>query len=191
MSDPTPTQLLCSLSAGDQKAADALLPLVYTQLHNLAAGYMERERADHVLQPTALVHEAYMRLVDQTQVDWNGRTHFLAVAARAMQRVLIDHARSRDRQKRGGKNWRRVALNDAFSLSGQHAVDFLDLEDALARMHKIDERQARVAALRIFGEMSDDQIAVLLDVSERTVERVWKMAKAWLRRELSTGTEHP
>lgn len=199
---PTPTQLLCELSAGDQRAADALLPIVYDQLHSLAEHYMKRERADHILQPTALVHEAYMKLVDQTQIDWKGRTHFMGVAARAMQRVLIDQARARDRQKRGGmgpgaasgaseKNpvqWRRVALDDAFSLSGKNALDVLELEDVLNRMHQIDPRQARIATLKIFGEMQDDQVADLLDVSTRTVERDWKMAKAWLRRELCGGT---
>jgi RNA polymerase sigma factor (TIGR02999 family) len=191
------TRYVVDLSAGRQKAAEDLLPLVYNQLHEIAEQYMKHERADHILQPTALVNEAYVRLVDDSQVDWRGRTHFMAVAARAMQRVLLDQARSRDRQKRGGpgvagrndeneKSWRRVELNDAFALTDHDRLDVLALEDALAKMRRIDERQARIAELRLFSEMNDEQIAAMLDVSERTVERDWKVARAWLRRELGT-----
>lgn len=210
------TRYVVDLSAGRSKSAEDLLPLVYNQLREIAANYIKRERGDHVLQPTALVHEAYVRLVDDTQVDWRGRTHFMAIAAKAMQRVLIDHARSRDRVKRGGpgvhggndepdssgdspsamcrdaesaqsdeKVWRKVALTDAFALTEHNRLDVLALEDALKTMREVDPRQAQVATLRLFSEMGDDQIAELLDVSQRTVERDWKMAKAWLRRELS------
>jgi RNA polymerase sigma-70 factor, ECF subfamily len=189
------TQFLVDLSAGRHKAAEDLMPLVYRQLRELAERYMQHERPDHILQPTALVHEAYMRLVDDTKVDWKGRTHFLAVAAKAMQRVLIDHARSRDRQERGGpaikdgeeKNWRRVELDDAFALTDHQRLDALAFEEALNKMRELDQRQARVAELRIYCDMDDRDIATVLDVSERTVERDWKVAKAWLRRELSSG----
>ena len=196
---PDATRFVVDLSAGHEKAAEDLLPLVYRQLHDLAERYMKHERNDHILQPTALVHEAYVRLVDDSQVDWKGRTHFLAVAAKAMQRVLIDHARSRDRQKRGRpgngneveKQWRRIDLNDAFALTECDRLDVLALEEALTSMREHDERQARVAEMRILCEMNDQDIAAVLNVSERTVERDWKVAKAWLRRALSsTDVDH-
>ena len=178
------TRLLTEISQGDERAADRLLPCLYEELRELAEGYLRRERPDHILQPTALVHEAYLKLVDQTQVDWRGNTHFKAVAAAAMHRVLIDHARARSREKRGG-NWRQIALDDAFYLSGTQAVDALELDEALEKMRKLDERQCRIMELRLFGGLSNEEIAKALGVSLRTVERDWKMGRTWLRRELS------
>jgi RNA polymerase sigma factor (TIGR02999 family) len=180
------TRLLGELSGGNERAADELLPLVYDELKALASGYMSRERSDHTLQPTALIHEAYMRLVDQTRVDWNGRTHFKAVAAQAMQRVLIDYARGKSRKKRGDQ-WQRVPLDDAFHLAGTTELDAVALQDALQRMRQLDERQADVVEYRLFGGLTVEETARLLGVSERTVERDWKMGKTWLRRELSRG----
>jgi RNA polymerase sigma factor (TIGR02999 family) len=181
---PDVTQLLSDASEGKSRAAETLLPLVYEQLHSLADHYLHRERAGHTLQPTALVHEAYMKLVDQTRVNWQGTTHFRAVAAQAMQRVLIDHARGKNRQKRGG-DWRRITLHDAFTLTDQSEVDAELLHNAMEKMHQIDERQARVVELRIYGGLSSAETAHVLEVSERTVDRDWKMGLAWLRRELA------
>jgi RNA polymerase sigma factor (TIGR02999 family) len=178
------TQMLGEAGPDNQAARDALLQAVYEQLREAAEARLRQERAGHTLQPTALVHEAYLRLVDQTRVDWQGRTHFLAVAALAMRRILIDHARRRDREKRGG-GWRRVALHDAFALRRDHDLDIVALHEALEKMAGLDERQAKVVELRIFGGMTAEETARMLNVSTRTVERDWKMGQAWLRRELS------
>ena len=186
MTSRNATELLTELSGGDRRAADELLPLVYEELRSLAGNYLRRERSDHTLQPTALVHEAYLRLVNQDRVGWQGKTHFRAVAARAMCRVLVDHARARKREKRGG-GWRRVSLYDAFLLAGPRELDAVALHDALERMRELDERQASVVELRLLGGLSSEEAARLLNVSERTVDRDWKMAQAWLRRELSKG----
>ncbi|MHC4416771.1 MAG: sigma-70 family RNA polymerase sigma factor [Planctomycetota bacterium] len=185
-SRPDATRLVTDLSGGNERAADELLRLVYDELRALAQGYLRRERPDHTLQPTALVHEAYLKLVDQTRVDWKGRTHFKAVAAQAMHRVLVDHARAHGREKRGG-GWRRVPLYDAFQLGGRRQLDPLDLHDALEKMRQLDERQTSVVELRLFGGLSGEEAARILGVSVRTVERDWKMGQAWLRRELSRG----
>jgi RNA polymerase sigma factor (TIGR02999 family) len=185
-SQPDPTELLADLSSGNERVADDLLPLVYRELRELAAGYLGRERPDHTLQPTALVHEAYLKLIDQTRVDWKGRTHFKAVAAQAMQRLLVDHARASGREKRGGR-WRRVPMYDAFQLGGHDRLDSLDLTDALQKMRELDERQTSVVELRLFGGLTGEETARMLGVSVRTVERDWKMGQAWLRRELSRG----
>ncbi len=183
------TEILIDLSSGKQRAADELLPAIYDELRALAQAKLEYERIDHTLQPTALVHEAYMKLVDQNRVDWKGRTHFFAVSAQAMRRILIDHARRKNREKRG-KNWRRIRLDDAFSLTTDHHVDLLALDEAMERMRKLDERQAEIIDLRLFGGMTIKETAALLDTSPRTVQRDWKMGLTWLRRELSEGTEH-
>ena len=163
------------------------MPLVYEELRTLAEGYLRRERSDHTLQPTALVHEAYLKLVDQNRVDWQGKTHFKAVAAQAMHRALVDHARARNREKRGGK-WRRVTLYDAFALAGAHKdLEALALHDALEKMQRLDERQRKVVELRLFGGLTSEEAGRILGVSARTVDRDWKMGQAWLRRELSKG----
>ncbi len=186
MSHTNPTELLSKITAGDPRAADELLELVYPQLHQLAERSLRRERPDHTLQATALVHEAYIKLIDQTRVDWQGQTHFKAVAAMAMGRILIDSARARNREKRGG-GWRRVTLHDAFQLSKQRELDPLELAEALETMKQLDARQAAVVEYRLFGGLTNEETARLLDVSIRTVERDWKMAQAWLRRELTEG----
>jgi RNA polymerase sigma factor (TIGR02999 family) len=162
------------------------MPMVYEELRTLAGNYVRREPPGRGLQPTALVHEAYMRLVDATRIDWQGRTHFKAVAARVMRQVLVDQARTEDRLKRGG-GWRRIALDDAFVLSPARELDALALHEALDAMRRLDERQAQVAELRLFGGLGSEEIARMLDTSTRTVERDWKMAQAWLRRALSRG----
>jgi len=166
-------------------AARELLPLVYDELRNLAARYLQRERAGHSLDPTALVHEAFLNMVDQSRVDWQGKTHFLAVSADAMRRILIDHARARNRHKRGG-DWRRIAFDHAVEELAMSDADLIEFRDALERLSELDARQARVVELRLLAGLAMDEIAGLLKVSKRTIEGDWQHAKAWLRAELST-----
>lgn len=182
------TQVLQDLRNGDQKAADRLLPMVYDEFRALARHYLAQERANHTLQPTALVHEAYMKLVDQTRVDWQGRSHFFAVAAQAMRRILVDHARSRQRDKRGGGR-ARVVLDEAVALSPQKDEDVLALDECLERLAALDARQAKVVELRFFGGLSVEEVAEALGVSKRTVEGDWTFARAWLSRELRKDDE--
>lgn len=182
MSDPDP-----NTESGLPPSAEKHLDAVYDQLRELAERKLRRERSDHTLQPTALVHEAYLRLADHDKT-WASKTHFYAVAAKAMHRILVDHARGRNRQKRGGE-WRKIALDDAFAAGERSELDVTDLMDALDTMRKLDERQARVVELRLFGALSAEETAELLGVSGRTVERDWKMGQAWLRRQLSRETE--
>src|SRR6185312_8184446 len=177
------TEVLAQISGGDKRAADKLLPLVYDEFRALARHYLGQERANHTLQPTALVHEAYMKLVDQTRVDWQGKSHFFAVAAQAMRRILVDHARSRQREKRGGGR-ARVILDEAVALSPQKDEDVLALDEALERLAKLDPRQAKVVELRFFGGLNVEEVAEALGVSKRTVEGDWTFARAWLSREL-------
>jgi RNA polymerase sigma-70 factor (ECF subfamily) len=167
--------------------AEQLMPLVYDELRRLARGFMAREGPDHTLQPTALVHEAYLRLVDQSRVNWRGRSHFRAVGARMMRRILIDHARRRGGLKRGG-GLQRVTLGDSLLSPPDPDVDLpelLALNDALDELTRLDERQARVVELRFFGGLTTAEIAETLGVSERTVGDDWKHGRAWLRRQLS------
>lgn len=178
------TQILADLSKSDPSVAAAqLLPLVYDELRSLAARYLRRERRGHTLDPTGLVHEAFMRLVDQSRVDWQGKTHFLAVSAEAMRRILIDHARARKRTKRG-KDWRRVAFDHVVSELTLLDTDIIDFRDALQKLATLDARQARVVELRLFAGLSMEEIATVLEVSKRTVEGDWTHAKAWLRAEM-------
>jgi RNA polymerase sigma factor (TIGR02999 family) len=163
------------------------MPLVYDELRHLARAYMAREGRDHTLQPTALVHEAFIRLVDQSRVNWQGRSHFRAVGARVMRRILIDHARRRGSAKRGG-GLQRVTLGDSLLRPPDPEIDLPDLltlNDALDDLARLDERQARVVELRSFGGLTTAEIAEVLGVSERTVGDDWKHGRAWLKRELS------
>lgn len=165
-----------------------LLPLVYDDLRRLAQAKMNREPGNVSLEPTALAHETFMRLVDHSRVDWRGKSHFMAVAAQAMRRILVDHARSRKRLKRGGSR-QRVDLSSGVAATGPSEVDLLALDDALEKLAEIDPRQAKVIELRFFGGLSVDEVAEALGVSKRTVEGDWTMARAWLRRELAEGAE--
>lgn len=188
MSDDV-TQILQAVSGGDERAAARLFPLVYDQLRQLAAGQLRHERAGHTLQPTALVHEAYLRLVDQTRVQWQGRTHFLAVAASAMRRILVNHAKARDRLKRGGegRDQRRVPLDDVVDSLTKRGTDLEALDEALRRLSGLDPQQARIVEMRFFGGMTVDEVARVLSISPRSVHREWAMARAWLRGELERG----
>jgi RNA polymerase sigma-70 factor (ECF subfamily) len=177
------TALLAELQAGDRDAVDALAGLLYDELRKIAAAYLGRERGEHTLQPTALVNEAYLRLVDQRDVTWQNRAHFLGVAARAMRRVLVDHARARRRDKRGG-GAARVTLDDDRVGAAARDLDLVALDDALGELAAVDAELARVVELRYFGGLTVDETAEVLGVAPRSVDRAWATARAWLRREL-------
>jgi RNA polymerase sigma-70 factor, ECF subfamily len=180
------TQLLEKFQSGDHQTADQLFAEVYTELRARAAAYLRRERKNHTLRPTELVHEAYLKLVDQTRVDWQGKVHFLAIAAQAMRRILVDHARRRDAAKRGG-NWYHIALDDNLLIESHHDVNLLALEDALNKLAKLSPSQAQMIELRFFGGLSVAEVAKEMEMPKRSVEREWTMVRAWLRRELSTS----
>lgn len=183
------TELLTQVGTAEgKKAAEQLIPLVYNELRSLADRYLKGERKGHTLQPTALVHEAFLRLVDQTRVDWQGRTHFFAVGASMMRRVLIDHARGHGRAKRGGE-WQRLPLEDALFGATGGLVDVVDISDALDALAAIDPQQANIVELRFFGGLSVEEVAEALGVSKRKVEGEWTHAKAWLRKRLGAADE--
>ena len=175
------TRLLLDLTNGRREATDGLLPLVYAELRDLAARLLRNERPDHTLQPTALVHEAYLRLVDQRVGTWENRAHFLGVAAQAMRRILVDHARRRNAAKRGGP---KVTLDEAVAPGTGASVDLLEIDAAVQRLATLDQRQGRVVELRFFGGLSVEETATVLGVGTATVKRDWAIARAWLHREL-------
>ncbi len=177
------TQVLAKAVRGDDAAAAKLLPMVYDELRGLAANALRRERGDHTLQPTALVHEAFLRLIDQTHAEYNSRTHFFAISAQVIRRILVDHARHHDAIKRGG-NWLKVTLDHAAAKGSDEELDLLGLDEALTKLAALDERQSKVVELRFFGGLSVEETAKTLGVSPRTVEEDWRMARAWLKREL-------
>ena len=178
------TQLLKAWSQGDQAAFERLMPLVYEELRRVARRYMGRERAGHTLQTTALVNEAYLRLIDASQVEWQNRAHFFAISAQLMRRILVDYARTHNYVKRGGEA-HHVPLEEAAVFSAEQAPDLVALDDALTNLAAIDQRKSRVVELRFFGGLSVDETAEVLKVSPRTVMSDWSLAKAWLLRELS------
>jgi RNA polymerase sigma-70 factor, ECF subfamily len=183
------THLLRAWSDGQQDAPERLLPLVYEELRRLARSYMVRERPDHTLQTTALVHEAYLRLVDVTAMSFQNRAHFFGMCALLMRRILVDSARSRASFKRGG-DWRPVQLEEALVVSPESEIDLVALDDALKGLEAVDPRKSRVVELRFFGGLSVEETAAVLQVSVETVMRDWKLAKSWLRRELGGGKSH-
>jgi len=178
------TQLLKAWTAGDQQALEKLTPLVYEQLHRVAQRYMAGQRPGHTLQTTALVNEVYLRLVDCGQVNWQDRAHFLAVSAQLMRRILIDFARSRGYQKRGG-NVPHLSLEEAPSVCNEPPANIVALDDALKALADVDDRKSRVVELKFFGGLSIEETAEVLKVSPETVVRDWRLARAWLMRELS------
>ena len=181
------TQLLVAWRGGDQQALEKLMPLVYDELRRIASRYMKREHPGHTLQTTALVNEAYLRMVGQQNVDWQNRAHFYAVAASVMRHLLVDHARANGRVRRGG-NPQQVTLDEAAVVSEQKGEELLALDEALTKLNEIDERKVKIVELRYFSGLSAVETADVLGVSEITVKREWLKAKAWLYRELSLGT---
>jgi RNA polymerase sigma factor (TIGR02999 family) len=178
------TELLVGYGRGDKEALDKLMPVVYDELRRQAARYLRREQAGHTLQTTALIHEAYVRLVDQRNVQWQNRAHFFGIAAQMMRRILVDHARTKKRAKRGGSDV-KVSLADAtVAVKGQD-LDVVALDEALTRLAEIDEQQSRVVELRFFSGLTVEETAEVMGISAATVKRDWSMAKAWLHRELS------
>jgi RNA polymerase sigma-70 factor (ECF subfamily) len=180
------TRLLHRLKAGDKNAAEQLVTLVYDELRRLADACMRRERVDHTLQPTALVHEVWLRLVEQREWSLENRAHFFGVAAQLMRRILVDHARAASAEKRGGDKV-MVALENAMAVALEHPTQLLDFHRALERLDQLDQRRARIAEMRFFGGFSIDEIADLSGVAPRTVDRQWRAARAWLSRELASG----
>jgi RNA polymerase sigma-70 factor, ECF subfamily len=177
------TMLLSALTNGEDGAAAKLIPVVYDELRRLAGSYMRRERADHTLQATALVNEAYLKLIEQRAVNWQSRAHFFGVAAQLMRRILIDYARGHTREKRGGDQ-KKVSLDEVILFSDQQADELLAVDDSLNLLEKMDPRQARVVELRFFAGLSVEEAAEALGVSPKTVKRDWSVAKAWLYADL-------
>lgn len=182
------TQLLISWGSGDKEALDKLLPVVYDELRKQAARYLRRERVGHTLQTTALIHEAYLRLVDQKNVHWQNRAQFFGLAAQLMRRILVDHARTKKRAKRGGSDI-RVSLTGAKVLAKSEDLDVVALDEALDRLAQIDEQQSKIVELRFFSGLTVEETAEVLSISPATVKRDWSMAKAWLHRELSSNEQ--
>jgi RNA polymerase sigma factor (TIGR02999 family) len=183
------TQLLIKWADGDQAALDKLMPLVYSELRRLARNYLRRERQNHTLQPTALVNEAYLKLVDQRNARWQNRSQFYGVAAQLMRRILVDHARQHQAAKRGGSDQQRLSITSAGQLGAKQlasepTLDLLALNEALEELTNIDPQQGRIVELKFFGGLSIDETAEVLGIGHATVERDWKMARAWLRRKL-------
>lgn len=178
------TRLLIAWNGGDAAALERLIPLVYGELRRQARGYLRLERSGHTLQPTALVHEVYLKLVDQSLVKWQNRAHFFGVAARAMREILVDHARRRRAAKRGGPA-SLISIDDVNPAAPSRNIDLLDLDRTLQRLAALDERQARLVELRVFGGLTIDEAAEVMSISPATVSREWRHAETWLHRELS------
>jgi RNA polymerase sigma factor (TIGR02999 family) len=187
-SPPNVTELLRNWSDGDKQAQEKLFQVVYNELHRQAARYLRNEQPGLSLQTTDLIHEAYLRLIDQQHVEWKNRLHFFGIAAQVMRRILVDHARSRQAAKRGGSAI-RLPLEEAMVVLPGQDLDFVALDEALNRLAQIDAQQSQIVELRFFSGLSVEEAARVLDVSERTIKRDWNVAKAWLRRELSRGGE--
>ena len=183
------TQILKEWSEGDKDAPARLMPLIYEELRRRAAEYLRHERPDHTLQATALVHEAYLKLIDQNRVDWKSRAHFCGVAAQLMRRVLLEHARGHNAEKRGGK-LEKLYLDETHELSDERAHDLIALDDALKSFTSTYPREGEVVELKFFGGLAANEIAEVLDVSQKTVLRDWNFAKLWLRRELAGDAAH-
>jgi RNA polymerase sigma factor (TIGR02999 family) len=177
------TQLLNKAQAGDKFALDELLPLVYNELRRIAGNQLRNERGDHTLQATALVHEAYLRLIEQREVNWNNRLHFFSIAAEMMRRILVNYAVQRNAQKRGD-GAAKISLEDADSFESKPDFDLIALDEALKNLAKLDELQARVVELRFFGGLTIEETAEVLNISDSTVKREWRMAKSWLKAKL-------
>lgn len=195
MDAPTPahevTRLLGEVNRGNRDALDALMPLVYDELRRIAGRHLQHERLEHTLQPTALVHEAFLRMVDQNSCHWQSRLHFMSVAATMMRRVLIDHAKARFRNKRGGPNQHRLSIDDVNIAVEERAVEVIAIDEALKRLAELDPLQAKVVELRFFGGVSLEETAQIMELSEATIKRYTNSARAWLHMEINRGGHHP
>jgi RNA polymerase sigma-70 factor (ECF subfamily) len=180
------SEILRDWSGGNDASANVLLTLVYDELRKIASQYLRKERSDHTLQPTALVHEAYLKLVDISGISWQSRAHFFAVASNVMRQILVDHARARLTEKRG-KDSQRIALEDAIGISDKPDVDLIILDEALKQLAEFDEQQDRIVELRFFGGLTIEETAHVLKISPATVKREWTIAKAWLYRRMKSG----
>jgi RNA polymerase sigma-70 factor (ECF subfamily) len=178
------TYLLTQIRNGDREAESKLIPLVYNEMRRLAGYYLSGERPGHTLQPTALVHEAYLRLTQLKEIDWQSSSHFFAISSQMMRRILIDHARAQLSRKRGG-NVRNISIDEIPDVSTEQSERLLALEDALTRLDELDHRQSQIVELRFFGGLTEEEAAIILGVSTRTVKRDWRLAKAWLYQELA------
>jgi RNA polymerase sigma-70 factor, ECF subfamily len=179
------TRWLHEWSSGKENALDVLMPVVYAELHRQATNYLRRERVGHTLQATALINEAYLKLIDQREVNWQNRAHFFGIAAQAMRRILVDHARSRHRNKRGGAAENLPLEAAEFATSGDGSVDLIELDEALTRLATLDGRQARIVELRFFSGLNVEETAEALGLSQATIKNEWRTAKAWLFQELN------
>lgn len=179
------TQFLDEMRSGDQESLNELLPLVYEELRRLARSHLSRERSDHTLQPTALVHEAYLRLIGQAETEWQNRAHFFGIAARVMREILIEYARMKNRKKRGGELKTQIALDEAVSFANQKELDVIAVDEALKKLENLDERQARIVEMKFFGGLTIEEIAEVLSISPATVKREWATAKLLLNKMLS------
>lgn len=183
------TQMLIQLSEGKTQVVNDILPLIYDELRSLASNYLRRERSDHTLQPTALVHEAYIKLIDQTQVKWQNRAHFFGIAANIMRRILVDYARKHHAEKRGGDAEKMPLEEEILIVSEGKSAELLALDEALENLAKVDPQKSKIVELRYFGGLSVEETAEVLGVSEITVKRHWRMAKAWLYGQLANDQE--
>ena len=177
------TQLLIKASNGDKKSLDEILPLVYDELRKIAQNYLNRERGDHTLQATALVHEAYIRLIDQRKVDWKNRSQFFGLASQMMRRILVNHAENYKAQKRG--SGQKLQLDETVDVSFEENLDLIDLDNALKKLAEFDEKKSKIVEMRFFGGLTIEETAEVLGISHATIEREWAFAKAWLYRELN------
>lgn len=185
MSEKPITQLLQELRGGGRESLDEFLPVVYSELRRLAKSYLDRERDNHTLQPTALVHEAYLRLIGQKEIEWQNRAHFFGVSARLMREILIEYARGRNRQKRGGEHKTQIALDENISFGNQNELDVIAVDDALTKLEILDERQARIVEMKFFGGLTVEEIGEVLSISPATVKREWSTAKLLLYKMLN------
>jgi RNA polymerase sigma factor (TIGR02999 family) len=187
LTDELIEDLTATVSAADAETLRGMLPLVYEQLRHLAAGFMENERPDHTLQPTALVHEAYLRMADQRQSSWQNRAQLLGIFAHMMRRILIDHANARRAAKRGGKDAIRIRIDENVDVPDMKELNLLEVDEALNNLERLDQQQAKIVEMRFFGGLTIEEIAAALGISATSVKREWAVAKRWLQRDLKRG----
>lgn len=188
MSEESPvTRLLSEWSGGSENALDDLMPLVYDELRRIARNYLRRENAGHTLQTTALVHEAFIRLTGQQNVSWQNRSHFFAISAKMMRRILVNHAETKHAEKRGGKSAQKIELDDALAVCEQRNLDLLALDEALKKLDGFDDQLCQIVEMKFFGGMTNEEVAEVLKISLATVKREWSTARSWLLRELSAN----